>query len=148
MLTNMAKKVLAYVSKYDANVLTAKQKSRILGQAYFLRGLAYYNLATTFKIVPVITTPPADPSEYYSPTATEDVLWNQIFSDFQAAEANLPISYANVIGPDLGQKGRATKGAAAGMLGKAYLYRKDYVKAGTQFEKFFTGGPLSGVYSL
>jgi hypothetical protein len=34
------------------------------------------------------------------------------------------------------------------MLGKAYLYRKDWAKAGAQFEKFFTGGLLAGVYSL
>jgi hypothetical protein len=128
-------------------VLTAEQKSRIIGQAYFLRGLAYYNLATTFKTVPVITAPVTNPEDYFAPTATEDVLWNQIFSDFQAAETNLPISYDNVTGPDLGQKGRATKGAAAGMLGKSYLYRKDWAKAGAQFEKFFTG-PLANVYSL
>ena len=33
------------------------------------------------------------------------------------------------------------------MLGKAYLFRKDYTKAGTQFEKFING-ELKGVYSL
>jgi hypothetical protein len=33
------------------------------------------------------------------------------------------------------------------MLGKAYLYRKDYEKAGAQFEKFISG-PLKNVYSL
>ena len=119
-----------------------------MGQAYFLRGLAYYNLATTFKIVPVITKPVESPGDYSAPTATEDALWNQIYADLQAAEANLPISYDNVSGLDKGQKGRATKGAAAGLLGKAYLYTKDYVKAGAQFEKFFSGGALSGVYSL
>ena len=113
------------------------RKNRILGQAYFLRGLAYYNLATTFKIVPVITKVANSPADYSAPTATEEVLWNQIYSDLAAAEANLPISYDNVSGLDKGQKGRATKGAAAGLLGKAYLFRKDYAKAGTQFEKFF-----------
>jgi starch-binding outer membrane protein, SusD/RagB family len=148
LVINRANQVLKYVSQYDASVLTAEQKSRILGQAYFLRGLAYYDLATTFKMVPVITEPPKSPGDYFTPTATEDVLWNQIFSDFQNAEANLPVSYANVSGPDVGQKGRATKGAAAGMLGKSYLYRKDYAKAKTQFEKFFTGGSLANVYSL
>ena len=148
LVINRANQVLQYVSQYDPSVLTADQKNRILGQAYFLRGLSYYNLATTFKIVPVITAIARNPDDYFTPTATEEVLWNQIFSDFQNAETNLPISYANVDGPDKGQKGRATKGAAAGMLGKSYLYRKDYAKAKTQFEKFFGGGPLAGVYSL
>ncbi len=148
LVINRANQVLANVSKYEAGILTADEKNRILGQAYFLRGLAYWNLATTFKAVPVITEPPVDQSDYYAPTATEDVLWNQIYADLTQAESMLPISYASVTGPDAGQKGRATKGAAAGLLGKAYLYRKDYAKAGTQFEKFFTGGPLAGVYSL
>jgi len=144
---NRANQVLFYVSDYSSEILTADQKNRILGQAYFLRGLSYYNLATTFKIVPVITEIAKDPNDYFTPTATEEILWNQIFSDLQTAEANLPVSYDNVDGPDKGQKGRATKGAAAGMLGKAYLFRKDYEKAGAQFEKFISG-PLKNVYSL
>jgi starch-binding outer membrane protein, SusD/RagB family len=148
LVVNRANQVIANVGKYDAAVLTAEEKNRILGQAYFLRGLAYYNLATTFKVVPVITKTAESPDDYAAPTATEEVLWSQIYSDLQAAEANLPISYDNVTGLDKGQKGRATKGAAAGLLGKAYLFRKDYVKAGTQFEKFLSGGVLNGVYSL
>ncbi|MEO5563915.1 MAG: RagB/SusD family nutrient uptake outer membrane protein [Chitinophagaceae bacterium] len=148
LVINRANQVIFFVSKYPDGVLSADEKNRILGQAHFLRGLAYWNLATSFKAVPVITEPPVDQNDYYPPTATEEVLWNQIFSDFQSAESMLPISYAAVVGLDQNQKGRATKGAAAGMLGKAYLYRKDYTKAGLQFEKFFAGGPLAGVYSL
>ncbi len=148
LVVNRANQVIANVSKYDPSILPTDEKNRILGQAYFLRGLAYYNLATTFKTVPVITAPINSSSEYFTPTATEAVLWKQIFDDFAAAEANLPISYANVSGLDKGEKGRATKGAAAGMLGKSYLYRKDYAKAAIQFEKFFAGGALAGVYSL
>ncbi len=147
LVVNRANQVLHYVSAYDESVLPAAEKQRILGQAYFLRGLAYYNLATSFKAVPVITDVIADQSDYFAPTATEEVLWNQIFSDFAAAEAALPVSYDGVTGLDQGQKGRATKGAAAGMLGKSYLYRKDYAKAALQFEKFISG-PLNGVYSL
>lgn len=148
LVVNRANQVLAYVGQYEESVLPAEEKNRILGQAYFLRGLAYYDLVTTFKIVPLITSPITKPSDYASATATEEQLWSQIYADFQAAETNLPVSYVNVTGLDKGQKGRATKGAAAGMLGKAYLYRKDYAKAATQFEKFFAGGPLAGVYSL
>ncbi|HKZ68187.1 MAG TPA: RagB/SusD family nutrient uptake outer membrane protein [Chitinophagaceae bacterium] len=147
LVVNRANQVITYVGQYDESVLSADEKKRILGQAYFLRGLAYYNLATSFKVVPVITEPILKPDEYFAPTATEEVLWNQIFSDLAQAETDLPLSYDNVTGPDQGQKGRATKGAAAGLLGKAYLYRKDYPKAATQFEKFING-PLSSVYSL
>lgn len=147
LVINRSNQVLSYVAKYPDGVLTTDEKNRLLGQAHFLRGLAYFNLATTFKNVPLITSPPLDQNDYYPETATEDALWNHIFSDFQAAENLLPIDYATVTGPDRGQKGRATKGAAAGMLGKSYLYRKDWAKAGVQFEKFING-PLKNVYSL
>ncbi|MFT3680227.1 MAG: RagB/SusD family nutrient uptake outer membrane protein [Ferruginibacter sp.] len=147
MVVNRANQVLANVVNYNESVLPAEQKKRILGQAYFLRGLAFYNLATSFKIIPIITQPIANQSEYFAATNTEEEVWNQIFSDLAAAEANLPISYENVDGPDKGQKGRATKGAAAGLLGKSYLYRKDYTNAKLQFEKFFTGD-FKDVYRL
>lgn len=144
-----ANQVLKYVADYPDGVLTPDEKNRLLGQAYFLRGLSYYNLATSFKEVPLITTPPVGPNEYTPPTAPEADIWNQVFSDFQNAEAMLPVNYSNVDGLDKGQAGRATKGAAAGMLGKAYLYRKDYAKAGAQFEKLLLpGGTLYNVYSL
>lgn len=147
LVVNRANQVIANVGPYSESILPAAEKNRILGQAYFLRGLAYYNLATSFKVVPVITAPIASTSEYSSTTATEEVLWNQIFSDLALAEANLPVSYDNVTGLDKGQRGRATQGAAAGLLGKAYLFRKDYAKATIQFEKFINGS-LKNVYSL
>ncbi|MEO6330010.1 MAG: RagB/SusD family nutrient uptake outer membrane protein [Ginsengibacter sp.] len=147
IIVNRANQVLAYVGKYPDGVLTADQKSRLLGQAYFLRALAYFNLVNNYKLVPLVTVPPVDPTEYYPATATEDQVWAQIFSDFAAAESMLPLNYSSVEGPDKGHKGRATKGAAAGMLGKAYLYRKDWAKAGAQFEKFISG-PYKGLYSL
>jgi hypothetical protein len=148
IIINRANQVLEGVVNMDPSILSADKKNRILGQAYFLRGLAYFNLAITFKVIPLVITTEfnRDPGTFPA-TATEDAIWNQIFTDLQAAETNLPISYANVVGPDQGQIGRATKGAAAGLLGKAYLYRKDWTKAAAQFEKFFTG-PLQGVYSL
>ncbi len=147
LVVNRANQVIANVPLYDESVLSAQEKSRILGQAYFLRGMAYYNLATTFKIVPIITAPVINKEDYSAPTATEEELWNQIYSDLAAAEAGLPISYNDVDGLDKGNTGRATKGAAAGLLGKAYLYRKDYTNAGVQFAKFLTGD-LKNVYSL
>lgn len=147
LVVNRANQVIANVAKYDPAVLSSGEKDRIIGQAYFLRGLAYYNLATSFKIVPVITEPIANPDDYFAATATEEVVWNQIYADLQKAETQLPISYDNVTGLDKGQKGRATKGAATGLLAKSYLYRKDYVKAGAELEKFLTG-ELKNVYSL
>src|SRR5678816_1317638 len=64
LVVNRANQVIENVSKYDDATLPADEKKRILGQAYFLRGLSYYDLATTFKIVPLITKVPTSPSDY------------------------------------------------------------------------------------
>jgi hypothetical protein len=122
-------------------------KTRLLGQAYFLRALAYFNLARTYKVVPLILTIPKDQKDYYPPTASEDDIWNQIYADFQKAATMLPVSYASVSGPDQGQKGRATKGAAVGLLGKAYLYRQKWQEAANQFKQLIDGPELN-TYSL
>lgn len=118
-------------------------KNRILGQAYFLRGLAYFKLANFYKIVPLVLATPKTPEDYYPTTATEEELWNQIYSDFQQAKDLLPASYSNVTGLDAGQIGRATQGAATGMLGKSYLYRKEWQKAADQFKELIDGGRYS-----
>lgn len=147
IVVNRANQALENVGAYSTDVLPAAEKDRLIGQAHFLRGFAYYTLATNFKTVPVITTSAQSASDFYPATATEEVLWNQIFTDLAAAQAKLPVSYASVTGLDAGQKGRATKGAATGLLGKAYLYRKDYAKAAAELSKFFSG-ELLNVYSL
>lgn len=121
-------------------------KKRLLGQAYFLRGLAYFNLACMYKIVPVVTTPPPSSADFYPATATEEVLWKQITDDFKAAKDRLPNTYQGISGPDAGHIGRATKGAAAGMLGKAYLYRKNWQEAANEFQPIIAG--TYGTYSL
>jgi hypothetical protein len=100
LVINRANQVLKNVPGYAADVLSGDEKARLLGQAYFLRGLAYYNLATSFKEVPLITEPPTGPGEYTPQTATEEALWNQVFSDFQNAESMLPVDYNNVTGLD------------------------------------------------
>ncbi|MEH0153487.1 RagB/SusD family nutrient uptake outer membrane protein [Limibacter armeniacum] len=147
ILVFRSNQVLTYVSEMGEEVLDPDLKNRLLGQAYFLRGLAYYNLAITFKQVPVITELPKDDNDYYPETASEEVLWNQIYSDLSMAQDLLPVSYKNVSGADQGQVGRATKGAAIGLLGKAYVYRQQWEDAKVEFEKLISGD-LAGTYSL
>lgn len=118
----------------DANL-----KNRILGQAYFLRGLYLFHAVNMFKSVPL----PTEIATIY-PQKTNEEGWAQVIADFKAAADLLPTTYDNVIGLDAGQKGRATKGAALGYLGKAYLFTKDFANAKTTFKQVID----LGVYSL
>ncbi|CAD0000785.1 RagB/SusD family nutrient uptake outer membrane protein [Flavobacterium chungangense] len=117
----------------------AELKKRILGQAYFLRGLYLFHAVNMFKNVPV----PTEPAAFY-PQKTQAEGWAQVIADFKMAADLLPTSYNNVTGLDAGVKGRATKGAALGYLGKAYLFTKDFENAKTTFKQVID----LGVYSL
>jgi hypothetical protein len=110
-------------------------KDRVLGQAYFLRGFAHLNLTLLYDIIPIVTEVPKDNDAYYPATATKEELWNQIRSDLSTAKGMLPVSYSSVSGPDQNQNARATKGAAAALLGKVHLYNQDFQGAATEFEE-------------
>ena len=113
----------------------ATLKNRILGQAYFLRGLYLFHAVNMFKNVPV----PTQIAAFY-PQKTEAEGWAQVIADFKAA-ADL-LAYYNIL--MLIDKGRATKGAALGYLGKAYLFTKDFPNAKIAFKQVID----LGVYSL
>ena len=122
-----ANQVLTNVPAID--FADAALKNRILGQAYFLRGLYLFHAVNMFKNVPV----PTEIAAIY-PQKTEAEGWAQVIADFKMAAELLPISYTDVSGLDAGEKGRATKGAALGYLGKAYLFTKDFTNARDAFK--------------
>lgn len=114
-------------------------KKRILGQAYFLRGLFFFHAVKLFKNVPLPTN-----TEIYHEQKSQEEGWAQIISDLKKAAEMLPLNYSGVTGPDAGQKGRATKGAAHAYLGKAYLFNENYEQA----KKYFKLVIESGEYAL
>lgn len=114
-------------------------KTRILGQAYFLRGLYLFHAVDLFKNVPV----PTD-TEIYHEQKSQAEGWAQVMDDFSKAIEMLPVSYNDVSGLDAGQVGRATKGAALAYLGKAQLFNDDYEAAKATFKRVID----LGVYSL
>jgi starch-binding outer membrane protein, SusD/RagB family len=114
-------------------------KNRVLGQAYFLRGLYLFHLVDMFGSVPL----PLKTSEVVKQaTATEG--WNQVINDLKAAADLLPVKYSDITGPDKTDIGRATKGAAMAFLGKAYLFNKKYTEASAQFKAVID----LGIYDL
>lgn len=115
-------------------------RKRIIGQAYFLRGLYFYHLVNMFGNVAL----PTSTAVIYNKQRTEAEGWAQVISDFKQAATLLPISYTSVTGADAGQVGRATKGAALGFLGKSYLFIKKYDSAAANFKAVID----LGVYGL
>lgn len=113
-------------------------KNQYVGEAKFLRALFYFDLVNIFGAVPLVTQPlPDTDASLIARTPVADV-YKVIIADLLAAEAGLPVSHS---GANLG---RVTKGAAQALLGKVYLYNKDYANA----EKYFLLVINSGKYGL
>ncbi|MCU0333913.1 MAG: RagB/SusD family nutrient uptake outer membrane protein [Chitinophagaceae bacterium] len=100
-------------------VMSATLRTRILGEARFLRALYYWHLVRVFGDVPLYTRViSVEESTTITRSPRADV-FKQIIADLQAAETALPVSYS---GSDMG---RATRGAAKGLLAAVYLWLGD-----------------------
>ena len=88
-------------------------KNRLLGEARFLRGLLYFDLVRLFGDIPLMLRLDAAITPPRSPKAD---VFAQIADDLEFAKQNLPVSY-----PAGNGLGRATTGAATGLLAKVYL---------------------------
>ena len=98
-------------------------RNQLLGEAYFMRGLFYMWGSQFWGNIPAYWSAAApDPCPQQD---AETVIWPHILADFVSA-ANLMSHGATTLGD-----GHATKGAAEGMLGRAYMfYEGFYKKAG------------------
>jgi len=95
-------------------------KSRIIGEAKFLRAYYYFHLTNIFGKIPLKTEPALTIDALNVPLSTVEQIYNQIESDLIDASGVLPLSYAS------SDSGRATKGAALGLLSKVYLFREKW----------------------
>ena len=89
-----------------------------LAEAKFLRAFYHFEVFRHFGPIPVITEELA-PDEVNLQRNTLSEVMQQIIDDCEDAAAVLPVM------PASGQEGRATKGAALALMGKAYLYWAD-----------------------
>ena len=128
--------VITYVPEI---VMDETLKARYIGEAKFLRALYYYNLVTIWGSIPLILQP-SQPRDKPSQVPQEQV-WAQIEKDLTEAAAALPMSYTG------DEVGRATRGAAYGLLGRVHLQQKEYQQAADALAWLITG-PGSGMYSL
>ena len=102
-------------------------KNQLLGEVRFLRAYFYFNLVRFFGSVPKIDkvlTPAEASSATYQTKASPDTIYQFIISDLEFALTHLAIKGAATTAV-----GRATKGAAAGLLSKVMLYRQNWARA-------------------
>jgi hypothetical protein len=115
-------------------------RSRLVGEAKFLRAYTYFRLVQWFGDIPLVTRT-LNEDEYYNQTrAPKEDIYNFIEQDLRDAITALP-EKSDYPSADLG---RATKGAARGILAKLYMVRMQFNDAITQCDSII----LSGEYML
>lgn len=117
-------------------------KNLVLGQARFLRALAYSDLTDSWGPVPLIMSS-VNPSESYNVALSPvDQVDSLIRADCEFAIGSLPESWSS----DLGAA-RATKGAALTLLGKNYMRVHEYEQAKVYIDQVLALR-TAGVYTL
>jgi hypothetical protein len=94
------------------------RKAQILAEAKFLRSLHYFYLITTYGDVPLVLT---NNGNVYPPRASVAAVYNQIEQDLISADSSLLAASGG--NPN---NGRATQGAAEGLLAKVYAQQGKY----------------------
>ena len=121
-------------------------KSRLIREAKFIRGLLYFNLVRLFGGVPLVLHDASSTSDLGNllqlSRASKEEVYTQILADLTDA-TNLPSTYAS------GNTGRASSGAAHALLAQVYVARRDWTNALVELRKVLTAGTFadaSGAY--
>lgn len=122
VVVNRSNFAIENISNMGSEQIRDDVRKRLIGEAKFLRALAYFNLVRIYGGVPLVLKQTTSLDGLEVPRNTVDECYEQIISDLQEAKSVLP-----AIGqlPE-GYLGRATKGSASAMLAKVYLTREDY----------------------
>ena len=123
---NRINTVIEYVPPIE---MDEKEKAYILGEAYFLRALNYFNAVRIWKNIPKIDKPTTSLEGLEFEQVPPDTIYNFIIADLLRAEQRLPVEHAG------DQTGRATLGAAKTLLGKVYLTLGQWQNAKDKLEE-------------
>ncbi|MGQ1910316.1 RagB/SusD family nutrient uptake outer membrane protein [Marinifilum sp. RC60d5] len=147
-----ANQVITGLNGIEADMDTEDKKeqwSSLMGEARFFRGLFYFYLYNSYNNGSVILYDfvPESQEDFNQPLAPATEILTFFRADLEYALSNLPESWTEFesgIPSASNDVGRVTSGAAAAILGKSYLFEKDYAKAA----EYFKGIIDSGVYRL
>ena len=136
---SLANVVIEKVPEIDMDSL---KRNRIVGEAMFLRALYYFNLVRLYGDLPLITKQISSDLTYEElnvPRSDKELIYDLIIDDLTNAVEYLPNRYSEA--PDVG---RATKGAALGLLSKVFLTLEQWQMAAQTANQVME----LGIYSL
>lgn len=106
----------ALIKVGEMSALTDESKNDAIGQLYFLRAFAYFQLVRAYGPCPIHVKPVSEGSEPHQPRAAVTKVYEQIIGDLKLAETLMHSTKSS------GHKlGRPASGAASLLLAKTYL---------------------------
>lgn len=120
-----------------STTLTPSVKSRLTGEAKFIRAYCYFYLVNLFGDVPLITTTNYELNATM-PRTSKAIVYDQIVKDLTDAQNLLEVSYVSK------ERVRPNKWAATALLARTYLYKQDWANAIAQSSMIIS----SGMYAL
>jgi tetratricopeptide (TPR) repeat protein len=119
---NSANSVIAYVPAVTDPLLTAAEKNKILGEAYFIRALGYFDLARGWGGVQLQLNPTTSLSGLKGvKRSTLDQTYDQVLADLTKAEPLLP--------DDATTRNRAQQSTVRALRARLHLYRGQWADA-------------------
>ncbi|WP_153798994.1 RagB/SusD family nutrient uptake outer membrane protein [Foetidibacter luteolus] len=128
IVIHRANTVINNTIQSDPDDPTNSLRNRVVAEAKFLRGMAYYELASLWGGVPLITKPVSGFSDF-QPRTSQQAVYEFAVQDLKDAASALPATY------DAAANGRATSGAANALLGRVLMQMANYAEAKTYLQK-------------
>ena len=135
-----------YQINYKANLIienmqpTSEEKKRVIAEAYFFRGWAYFNLIRGWGTPPLVDHVLTS-DELEVGNASQADLWAFVHANFDEAIATLPAKSSKGRQRSLGA--RVTKEVALAYKGKSYLYAGDNENAAKTLKQVIDGNAYS-----
>ena len=134
---NTVNSVIADVPGLNDPLLSEAEKNKILGEAYFIRALGYFDLGRGWGGVQLQLKPTTDLSSAKGiKRSTLSQIYDQVLADLIQAETLLP--------DDATTRNRAQKSTARALRARLHLYRGEWASA----EKYATQVILNTKYRL
>lgn len=118
---NGANNVIDKVGALPESTITPALRNQYIGEAYFVRALAYFDLARAWGNVPLVLKATNTAKDFSGvKQSTKKQVYTQVLKDLDTAEGLLPTTL---------NRNRATKKTVYALKSRVHLYNEDWQKA-------------------
>jgi hypothetical protein len=155
-LINRANYLIKYIPTIpnDPINFSPANARQYIGEAYFLRSLAYFYLVRNFGPVPLVLSPTDNINKVVNlPATSEDVVLDTVEANLQTALTMVNSTIfirqpnLNLLESNAGRKSRAVTGNVNTLLADIYLWRNKYELANTAIQRVYTDNKYSFIGS-